>query len=200
MAYILGYIFADGCLLKARYRLKIASCNKIYLKSILKIIKSTYPVLANWSDDRESPNYYSIVDSKEVYFDLIKLGLVPRKSKIMKFPSMPKKYFFQFLRGYLDGDGSVYYDRPHIDRGNRKYIRLNTCFTSSSANFLNTIQKFISKELGIFQQKLSKNYDAFKLRYSTKDSLKILKQIYRNNNFLKLDKKYRTYINYINNN
>lgn len=56
MAYILGYIFADGCILKDRYRLKIASCDKDHLKDILYVMKSGYPMLANWSDNRKVPN------------------------------------------------------------------------------------------------------------------------------------------------
>lgn len=201
MAYTLGYIYADGCILRNRYRLKIASCDKNHLKKILYIMKSTYPMLTNWSDNRKRPNYYSIVDRKKVYFDLIRLGLIPRKSRITKFPNMPRKYFFHFLRGYFDGDGSVYYDKPHIDRGDKKYVRLNTCFTSASYNFLDTLQKLISKKIDIPRQKLSKNHDAFKLRYSTKDSLKLLKQLYKNSDaLLKLDRKYKIYIGYLSNN
>jgi len=198
MAYILGYIFADGCLLKTRYRLKISSCDKNHLKKILCVIKSNYPILLNRRADRKIPNYDSIVDSKKVYFDLLKLGLIPRKSKVVKFPNIPKKYFFDFLRGYLDGDGSVYYDRPHIDRGDNEFIRLNTCFTSGSYNFLNAVQRIISKRLNIPQQKLSQNRTAFKLRYSTQDSLKLLEQVYKNNNrLLKLSRKYKKYLDYV---
>jgi len=201
MAYILGYIYADGCILRNRYRLKIASCDKSHLRSILYIMKSNYPMLANWSENRKRPNYCSIVDRKSVYFDLVKLGLIPRKSKVAKFPSVPKKYFFHFLRGYFDGDGSVYYDRPHINRGDKKYIRLNTSFTSASYDFLDTLQKLISKKLNIVQQRLSKNYDAFRLKYSTKDSLKLLKQLYKNSSaLLKLNRKYKIYISYLSNN
>lgn len=198
MAYILGYIFADGCLLKNRYRLKIASCDKSHLRKVLYVMKSNYPMLANWSDNRKVPNYYSIVDSKKVYFDLIRLGLVPRKSKVAELPYIPERYFFHFLRGYFDGDGSVYYDKPHIDRGDKKYVRLNACFTSASYNLLNTLQELISKKLKIYQQKLSKNYDAFKLRYSTQDALKLLSRLYKNSNkVLRLDRKYRIYFCYI---
>ncbi len=194
MAYILGYIYADGCILRNRYRLKIASCDKRHLRNILDVMKSTYPMLVNWSDNRKVPNYCSIVDRKKVYFDLIKLGLVPRKSKIVKFPNIPKRYFFHFLRGYFDGDGSVYYDKPHIDRGDKKYTRLNTCFTSASYNFLDTLQKLISKRVNIPRQKLSNNHDAFKLRYSTQDSLRLLKQLYKNSNkLLRLHRKYKIY-------
>lgn len=198
MAYILGYIFADGCILRNRYRLKIASCDKSHLESILHIMKSNYPMLANWSDNRKIPNYYSIVDRKKVYFDLMKLGLVSRKSKITEIPYIPRGYFFHFLRGYFDGDGSVYYDKPHIDRGDKRYVRLNASFTSASYDFLDVLQKLISEKIKIPQQKLYKDHDSFKLRYSTNDSLRLLGQLYKNSNkFLRLERKYKIYSRYM---
>jgi hypothetical protein len=33
--------------------------------------------------------------------DLLKLGVLPRKSKIIKFPKIPKKYLNHFIRGFL---------------------------------------------------------------------------------------------------
>ena len=197
MAYVLGYIFADGCIMKHRYRLKIASSEKNHLKKVLQAMESNYPILTDKKGIGRLPVYSGIVDSKKIYFDLVKLGLIPRKSKVITFPNINGKYFFHFLRGYLDGDGSVYYDKPHIDRGNKKYTRLNTCFTCGSSKFLNTIQKLISNKLKVSQQKLSKNHTAFKLRYSTQDSLRLLKQIYKSDKFLKLNRKYKMYKDYI---
>ena len=39
--------------------------------------------------------------------DLIELGLIPKKSLIMQFPEIPGEYFWDFIRGYFDGDGHV---------------------------------------------------------------------------------------------
>jgi len=43
---------------------------------------------------------------------LIKLGCVPNKSLILKFPSLDifsnKSLIYPFIRGYFDGDGSIF--------------------------------------------------------------------------------------------
>jgi len=43
---------------------------------------------------------------------LIDLGLIPRKSKTLKWPIIPARLLWDFLRGILDGDG-------HIDKARR---------------------------------------------------------------------------------
>jgi len=45
-----------------------------------------------------------------MYNDLLNLGIVPRKSKILRFPTkeqIPENLIQHYIRGYLDGDGSV---------------------------------------------------------------------------------------------
>lgn len=47
-----------------------------------------------------------------MYTDLIKQGCVPRKSLILTFPNtnqVPENLINHFIRGYFDGDGSVFY-------------------------------------------------------------------------------------------
>lgn len=46
-----------------------------------------------------------------IHSDLIKLGCIPRKSLILKFPGtniIPNEFLHHFMRGYTDGDGSLY--------------------------------------------------------------------------------------------
>ena len=46
--------------------------------------------------------------------DLKKLGCIERKSLTLTFPTeeqVPKKYIYDFIRGYFDGDGTLSFDR-----------------------------------------------------------------------------------------
>lgn len=44
-----------------------------------------------------------------MFGDLSKHGCVPNKSLILKFPTtLPNELVNDFIRGYFDGDGSVY--------------------------------------------------------------------------------------------
>jgi hypothetical protein len=40
------------------------------------------------------------------YNFLLTIGLMPHKSKILTSIAVPKEYFFDFLRGHFDGDGT----------------------------------------------------------------------------------------------
>lgn len=48
------------------------------------------------------------------YKFLLQIGLMPSKTKIISKIDIPENYFFDFLRGHLDGDGTFfsYWDPP----------------------------------------------------------------------------------------
>ena len=50
------------------------------------------------------------ITSKEIFDDLSRFNIVPRKSLIYTFPEwlINHKYVNHFMRGYFDGDGSFY--------------------------------------------------------------------------------------------
>jgi len=41
--------------------------------------------------------------------DLVNLGIVEDKSKILEVPKIEEKYYRDWIRGYFDGDGSISY-------------------------------------------------------------------------------------------
>lgn len=59
--------------------------------------------------------------------DLIRLGCVPNKSLILKFPSenifSNPELIRHFIRGYFDGDGSVFISREKHWR-NKRYFNV----------------------------------------------------------------------------
>jgi len=196
MAYVLGHLYADGCIMKSRYRIKFSSNDVELVEKINNILQSNYPILPYLRKNRRFPNFYIGVDSKKMYLDLQNLGLTPQKSKSMKLPFIPQEYFPHFLRGYLDGDGSIYYDKPT----SLSNIRLNTSFWRGSYAFLDALGRSISEFLEIKHQRViswSKR-NAYYIRYSTKDSLKFLEYIYQNSvPETRLERKFRKYENYI---
>lgn len=118
MAYILGFIMADGSIRHKDY------CNtggyavaiNIHLKdkNILDYIKSEIKTKANvniykWtgSDSIYREQASLVISSKELIEDLIKLGVIPQKTGKETFPKMPKEFEIDFIRGYFDGDGCI---------------------------------------------------------------------------------------------
>lgn len=108
-AYVLGFIYADGSV--SDYYLSIGLSAKdveilYFIKNELNYGGKIYNH-NNKTNDRE----YKIfsVSSKKIVNDLIKLGVIKNKTYLSKeLPIYNKKYVGAFLRGFFDGDGSIY--------------------------------------------------------------------------------------------
>ncbi|MCM1990188.1 NUMOD1 domain-containing DNA-binding protein [Oceanirhabdus seepicola] len=109
-AYWLGFLYADGCISEIsennkKIIIQLHPDDKYILEELLNDINSDRPIYVN------KKGYVSInIASKEMANDLIKLGCVPRKSLVLKFPSeiiVPCELIKHFIRGYMDGDGCI---------------------------------------------------------------------------------------------
>lgn len=189
MAYIFGFICADGNIawdvVKGYYVLTITASakDKNHLEKIRKIIKSTKPLLYT-----ESTNSYRlIVNSKTMCRKLMSLGVVPKKSLILKFPKVATQYIKDFIRGYVDGDGSMRY----FARERSPYFELS--ISSGSKDFLIVLEHKINDMLGI-RSRISKNKnECYLLRYSCTRGLKLAEWLYRGSSFY-LERKYNKYL------
>lgn len=110
-AYILGFLYADGCnTLQNRVKLSLHEKDKEILEKIKDCIgyKGTLKYLIK---EKPRANQWSLlISSKEISEDLSKLGCVPRKSLVLKFPNeeqVPSHLLSHFIRGYFDGDGGI---------------------------------------------------------------------------------------------
>ncbi|MHA1967802.1 MAG: LAGLIDADG family homing endonuclease [Candidatus Hodarchaeales archaeon] len=133
MAYVLGFIFADGCILryKASSSLKIKIKDKKLLEKMNGVMSSNYPIK---SERNLTDIIYSLtITRNEIVQDLIKLGLTTRKSLIMQFPDIPEQFIFYFIRGYFDGDGNTGIMK--------KYLIIE--FTCGSKEFLEELYKIL---------------------------------------------------------
>jgi intein-encoded DNA endonuclease-like protein len=113
-AYWLGFLYADGCVhirkkdkkLYYYVELTLKESDKEHLEKFKKFLKSDHPIKF-----KEKVKAFRIMFSDvEIGKDLIKLGCVPKKSLILKFPNedqVPKHLLNHFIRGYFDGDGSL---------------------------------------------------------------------------------------------
>ena len=111
---------------------------------------------------------------------------MPNKSKRLQSLKIPDEFFFDFLRGHLDGDGSIkkYYD-PVYKNSKRLYVE----FLSASLPHIVWLRKRIKKSLNI-KGFLRNNIRAHTLTYAKKDSILLLNRIYYNNNLPQLNRKF----------
>lgn len=106
MAYILGFIVADGCLRNDGYYVKVEvkPDDISLLEFICREITPNYQL--KHTDRGTEVRWYP--SSKVLKKDLMGLGVIPRKTGKEVVPEdLPDKYLWDFIRGYFDGDGSV---------------------------------------------------------------------------------------------
>ncbi len=113
MAYVLGFIYADGCISKNMSSLFInLQCDdRAVLEFIAKELDGDFKIreIPKRNGDRNSKAQVSlIVSSNAMIQDLMKIGVYPRKTyRNDPFPSIRNEYLPHFVRGFLDGDGCV---------------------------------------------------------------------------------------------
>lgn len=167
MAYMLGFWFADGCIYGGKmFDITTHTKDKYILKQFAKELQYE----GNIQDyvDRQAAriNFSCVV----IYDDIVALGGTERKSLTVRFPNVPDKYLADFVRGYFDGDGSVW---------NVKGNRINTSFACGSKVFLDKLLIILRERAGVE----GGSYDAnsMSLRFGNKDSIKIGNFLYKNN-------------------
>lgn len=156
--YWLGYVWADGCI----------SCNCFELSS------KDYDIISLFKEDIESTHkigikningtIYNRISIRDKVFlnDLKLLGIVERKSYINnELPNIEDKYYLDYIRGYIDGDGSYL-----VKKNNHVYIEISIGFANEefAKKLLNKIfelfnYRFILSKrrtcltLGLYKQK-----------------------------------------------
>lgn len=205
MAYVLGFIYADGAVEDCRKSsrtcyLSLANNDLDLLKDISRAISTQQTIHVR--DQRTmkiggkeylcKTSYVVRIGNKIIYDDLMKLGLCPRKSLIIELPEVPDEYFSYFLRGYFDGDGCINVEKT-------KNNRLNIIFTSGSEVFLEQMANKIQELFPTIKSSIAFGCGAFRLRYNWRNAQKIAGFIYEDiirAPYLKY--KYEKYLEFLN--
>ena len=128
-----------------------------------------------------------------LYKWLQKIGLTPNKSKTISKLRVPNKYFFDFLRGCFDGDGSCYsYWDPRWASSFMFYIS----FISASKSHIDWLREKINKLSGIkghITQDGGKN--TWQLKYAKKEAKIIINKFYYRKDVPCLERKRQKIIN-----
>lgn len=173
MAYVLGLIATDGNVSwnpKKGYQsltITAAEKDKEHLEKIRQLLKSAKPLL--YAESTKS--YRLIVNSKKICQDLMAFGIVPAKSKILKFQPVPVRYLQHYIRGVVDGDGTVRY----CSREKGPYFEINICF--GSRVFLGELARQVEK-MGINATVRESRPNFFIVRYTCKRAMKFANWIY----------------------
>ncbi len=183
LAYIVGLLVTDGNLSKDGRHINLRS-SEVDLLNTFKRCLSIKNKIGYTIGQR---GYRVQFGNIQFYNWLLRIGLFPAKTYTIGKIKIPNEYFRDFLRGHLDGDGSIttYIDRYNIYRG-RTYTnqRLFIRFTSASKNHIDWLYKKINAIAGIRGVIIYKlpptpnRVSMWDIKFSKKESIKLLKWIY----------------------
>lgn len=197
----MGLLFSDGNLNKSKNKITLSLSDE-------DLIKQIYPIFSDiekrkiYSYDDNDPNHavaYSIINSnKESIKKLIDFGMYENKSLSISFPEIKEeKNKISFLRGYFDGDGSIYYQTTHGK--NQDYIYKNISFTTGSECFAVGLIKCLESikiypTMFIDKREIKKNYTYYVYIRKKNDVKRFFDLIYSNNNSIYSKIKYTKFL------
>jgi hypothetical protein len=156
MAYVLGFITADGCIVRNR-GVKHDNVLQAYIsKKDIEIVEFIKSEIAPKKNICISGDFCCLrITSKTIVHDLDELGVVAQKTGKEMLPDIPNEYKSDYLRGLMDGDG-WFCAGPVYDKRRDKVYR-QQCFGVCCANrqFLIDVQSQLGFGYGSIHQSKS---------------------------------------------
>lgn len=147
MAYAIGLLTTDGNLSPDGRHIAFISKDLEQINTFRKCLRLKNKVgTRNSGFKKDSKSFHVQFGDVTFYNWLLEVGLTPNKSKTIGKLMIPDRYFFDFLRGHLDGDGciSAYWDKRWLS-SYMFYVR----FTSASLKHIEWLKETICRLAGI---------------------------------------------------
>ncbi len=200
MAYILGFVVADGCIIKRKnrknsYIFNITSKDIDHLGEIKKFLSWENKIKKKTSGyTGRKDNYFLQSCNREVCEDLISLGIKPNKTHNLQPIDMPRGYFSDFARGFFDGDGTVFIYKVN------GAPQIKVSFGCASYVFMKDFNKNLCQDLRIPEKTVhtknpgpGKNLFLYYTYFYVDDCEKIYRFMYGNNPSLYLTRKRKVF-------
>lgn len=210
LAYVVGLLTTDGNLSRDGRHITMLSSDVQLLKTFCSCLKIPEKSIKerNPSGFGKEPQY-NYKPAYRVQFSRVQLhrwftsiGLFPNKTYKLGKMEIPDKYFRDFLRGWLDGDGSIFtYTDYYNTKKSPKYVyqRLYVKFTSVSIRhlrwLLKTIRRLTSLKGTLIVKKPQRGrknrVSSGEIKFSKKEAIRLLHWIYYKPNLPCLKRKYK---------
>lgn len=188
LAYAVGLIATDGCLYKDGRHIAFVSKDLQLINVFNRCLGIKVKISRKQSGFVSSGFVYWVqFGDVNFYQFLASLGLTPRKSKTIGKLKIPDLYFFDFLRGSFDGDGSLY---SYWDKRWSSSFLFYLSFTSASPKHLYWLQSSIKGLAGV-NGSINIGAGVFQLKYAKTEAKKIFKKMYHSDKIPRLERKYK---------
>jgi hypothetical protein len=174
--YAIGLLVTDGSVSKNGRHITFVSNDKEQIVNFLTALKINVQV------SHTKSGYTGNLTPRIQFGDrlfcdfLLSIGITSNKTKTIGAVDVPDDFFFDFLRGHLDGDGTVY---SYWDSRWKSSFMFYTSFVSASKQHILWIQRSIRRLVKI-EGHISKSERGavYQLRYAKADSLLLWKKLY----------------------
>ena len=184
-SYWAGFIAADGCVDdKGRVRFYLQLSDSTHLEKFARFVGSTHKLNLDSNRNRCSLEF----TCKAMVEDLLRWNITPRKS-ITYTPPENLRYTADFLRGVVDGDGTISESFSNKDSLTATLYAGVVC----SYSFRDWFVPFCETELGI-TVKQHERENCVNITMNTNKSKIFLSYLYRDSKpEVRLDRKYKLY-------
>lgn len=195
-AYWLGFLYADGYISKTNeIRINLKQEDKDHLIKFCKVIQAPKTSI-KYSEKREKDKIYyqAYIGIRDIKManDLADKGCINNKSLVLTFPldKIPELLYSHFIRGYMDGDGSIHYTQS----GRAKTPNYRLSFIGTK-NMLTSIKHILGKN----NLSLENRTTHYSLQISGNKQLeKIFEYIYKDSyDGIELTRKRQIYNNFL---
>ncbi|MDD5318748.1 MAG: hypothetical protein PHF79_02940 [Candidatus Pacebacteria bacterium] len=175
--YGLGLLASDGNLSPDGRHISFVSTDLDQIKTFLKVFKIRDIKIGKTSHKFNTKTAFRVQFGDILFYRfLLGIGFTPNKSKTIGEIKIPDNYFYDFLRGSYDGDGTFY---SYWDRRWKSSHMFYLEFISASRMHMEWIRKRLNKQLGVVGHVVnSKECVTYQLKYAKKEALEIIKKMY----------------------
>lgn len=177
-AYAIGLITTDGNLSKDGRHMNLTSKDLVMITNFKFCLGLNNMIGRKARGGSSDKKYYVIQFGDVLFYQFLQgLGLTPAKSKTLQQVLIPNKFFFDFLRGCIDGDGNINISSHPESRHKQLRVRL----FSASMPFLEWLRSQVREKLKIRGGWIENSPSAkcARLSFGKADSIKILRSVYR---------------------
>ena len=186
LAYVVGLITTDGSLSIDGRHIDFTSQDIQLLQTFKNCLNLKCKIgykSSGYSDKRCSRLQFGDV---QLYKWFLEIGLTPNKTKTVGALNIPDQYFFDFLRGHFDGDGSCYsYWDPRWESSFMFYITFN----SASLPHLRWIRKRLMRLINVGGY-INRGNRLWQLKFAKQEGKLIIQNIYHSKKLPCLERKY----------
>lgn len=203
-AYFLGFIYADGFITKPSRGQNILGLTLAEIEPIDKFKKyiqtnkkvGYYKKTSSYSN--KSYEYKLALNSDKLVSDIEKLGVIERKTLTLTFPNLREDLIPHFIRGYFDGDGSVFLHKDSREEYSyNEYLGINICGTKEFLIALTKHLPFLEEGQCIYKEE-RKETNCWNLKMASNiRSLELYHYMYKDCNDLYLSRKREKFENFI---